>query len=159
MRTLCSNQQGFNTRQYARYNKRRTSELRSTVSTVWNDASVSESELQPTEKIIWCTTHPTKSSKYVCMSMHLRSLRYLINFLLHHYVAIALALWRGATTRRSIYDYTREQVHSTSNRNAPPQISSLKPFFPRNKYEYCILFTARRGTVSGVTLKTTFPFS
>ena len=36
----------------ARYNKRRTSELRSTVSTVWNNASLSGSELQLTEKII-----------------------------------------------------------------------------------------------------------
>ena len=75
-----------------------------TVSTVWNDASVSESELQPTEKIIWCTTQPTKSSKYVCMSMCLRSWRYPISFSLRQHVSIALALWRGATARHSIHD-------------------------------------------------------
>ena len=35
----------------SRYNKRRTSELRSTVSSVWNVASVSGSELQPTKRL------------------------------------------------------------------------------------------------------------
>ena len=98
------------------YNHRRTPEtyqrqddvfawVQNAVFTVWSAASFQESELQATEKtIIWCTTQPTKSSKYVCMSMHLRSLRYPINVSLQHYVAIALALWRGATARLSIHD-------------------------------------------------------
>ena len=72
--------------------------VRDTVLTVWSAASVSESELQATEKTIWCTTQPTKSSK-VCRSMYLRSLRYPINFPLQYYVAIALALWRGGVQR------------------------------------------------------------
>ena len=97
------------------YNQRRTPEtyrrqddvfawVLNAVFTVWSAASFSESELQATEKSIWCTTQPTKSSKYVCMSMHLRSLRYPINFSLQHYVAIALALWRGATARLFTHD-------------------------------------------------------
>ena len=52
---------------------------------------VSESELRATNKTLWFTTQPTKSSK-ICIGMHLRSLRYPINFSLQHYVAIALAL-------------------------------------------------------------------
>ena len=35
----------------------------------------------------------------------------------------------------------------------PPRISSLKPIFQRDKYEEYILYTTRRGAVSGVTLK------
>ena len=97
------------------YNQRRAPEtyrrqddvfawLRNAEFTVWSAASFSESELQTTEKTIWCTTQPTKSSKYVCMSMHLRSLRYPINFSLQHYVAVALASRRSATVRFSIHD-------------------------------------------------------
>ena len=44
----------------------------------------------------------TRSSK-VCIAMHLRRLRYPIKFSLQYDVAIALAFWRGAAARLSIY--------------------------------------------------------
>ena len=41
----------------------------------------------------------------------------------------------------------------------PPQISSLKAVFQRDKYEEYILYTTRPGAVSGVTLEVAFTFS
>ena len=48
----------------SRYNKRRTSELRSTVSTVWNVASVSGSELQPTKRLSGVLPNQQSHQKY-----------------------------------------------------------------------------------------------
>ena len=47
---------------------------------------------------------PKTKSSNVCIAMHLRELRYPIKFSLQYYVAIALALWRGAVARLSIHD-------------------------------------------------------
>ena len=69
----------------------------------WDAASVSKSELQPTEKIVSCAAQPAKSSSVV-QNYLLCRLQYPIIFLLQCYVAIALALWRGAAARLSIHD-------------------------------------------------------
>ena len=51
-------------------------------------------------------------------------------FSLQYYVAIALALWRGAVARLSIHDYKLEiKFVLTSYRKYPPWISSLEPVF------------------------------
>ena len=96
---------------HVRYKQRRTLEtyrsqddvfvwVRSTISTVWNDASVSESELQPTEQIVWCAAQLAKSSN-ACTGVHLRRLRYPIRFstTVHYCVLIALAFGRGAVAK------------------------------------------------------------
>ena len=73
-----------------------------------------------------------------------------------YYVSIALAFCRGATAKLSIHDYAREQVRSYVLPENPPRISSLKSVFQRDKYEEYILYTTKRGAVSGVTLKSNF---
>ena len=71
--TRYSNQQGSKSRQHLCQVQptenignlsasRRCLWIRTTVSTVWSAASISESELQATKKTVWCVAHPTKSS-------------------------------------------------------------------------------------------------
>ena len=53
--------------------------------------------------------------------------------------------------------YTRLSLRTSSflrHTGVPPRISSLKPVFQRDRYEQYILYTTRRGVVSGVPLKT-----
>ena len=86
----------------SRYNKRRTSELRSTVSTVWNDASLSGSELQLTEKVIRGAAQPTKSSKVQrCTCLGCGNLS---DFPLQHCTLIALVFGRGVVAKMFIHD-------------------------------------------------------
>ena len=99
---------------YARYNnQRRTPEtyrrqddvfvwVRNIAFTVWKATSF---RIRITSyKEDYLVYYPTNKLVKVCIAMHLRSLRYPINFSLQHYVAIALASWRGAVTRLSIHD-------------------------------------------------------
>ena len=51
------------------------------------------------------------------------------------------------------------KLESKRHTGVPPLISSLKLVFQRGKYEEYILYTTRRGAVSGAPLKATSTFS
>ena len=56
--------------------------------------------------------------------------------------------------------YTRPtKLESKCHIRVSPRISSLKLVFQRDKYREYILYTTRRGAVSGVPLKATSTFS
>ena len=101
---------------------------------------------------IWCAARPTKSSK-VCIAMHLwpAMVPYqALTKILCGYRAGVLERRCGETFYTWLSSRASPFLRYTG---VPPQISSLKPVFQRGKYEEYILYTTRRGAVSGVTLK------
>ena len=99
--------------------------VRDTAFTVWSAASVSESELQATEKTIWCTTQPIKSSKYVCRCTCVAC----GTLSIFHYSIMWLSRWRYGEALRQDFLYTTKLESKFVLRPTgmpPPQISSLK---------------------------------
>ena len=72
------------------------------------------------------------------------------------YTIVYISRWRsGEALRRDFLYMTKleSKFILTSYQSTLPRISSLKPVFQRDKDEQYILYTTRRETVSGVTLK------
>ena len=77
--------------------------VQDTAFTVWSAASVSESKSQPTERLT--DVLPNQQSHQVLyITSCCVGCGNLSGFPLHHCVAIASALWRGATARLSTHD-------------------------------------------------------
>ena len=97
----------------------------------WDAASVSESELQPTEKIVWCTNQPTKSS---CICTELLAVYAAVP---HYIFTTVLCGYRvGVMERRYGETFYTQLSSRASSFYVPPE-------YP----------PGRQGAVSGVTLE------
>ena len=131
--------------------------VQDTAFTVWSAASVSESESQPTERLYDVLPNQQGHQVLYRITCYV-GCGNLPDFPLQY---CTLSRWRYGEALRQDFLYTTKLESKFILRPTgmpPPQISSLKPVFRRGKYEYYIQFTARRGTVSGVTLKQSLLF-